>query len=83
MNAAISDPKPGETTIDFFYIHPDDIKKHNLPAWLVGCNAAGAPQAEAAKILHNRNKTHLMRTDRVPVLSFGQLTDRYNVRSIG
>ena len=41
VNAAISDPQPGETSINFYYIHPDDIVKHNLPRWLVGCNAAG------------------------------------------
>lgn len=83
VNAAVSDPDPGQTTIDFFYIHPDDIAAHHLPPWLIGCNAAGEPQHEAAKILKNRGKEDLMRKDTVPVLSFGMLVEQYNVASIG
>ena len=67
----------GQTTIDFFYIHPDDIAAHHLPPWLIGCNAAGEPQHEAAKILKNRGKEDLMRKDTVPVLSFGMLVEQY------
>ena len=67
----------GQTTIDFFYIHPDDIAAHHLPPWLIGCNAAGEPQHEAAKILKNRGKEDLMRKDTVPVLSFATLVEQY------
>eukprot|EP00041_Stephanoeca_diplocostata_P000913 m.17755 g.17755 ORF g.17755 m.17755 type:complete len:297 (+) comp11306_c0_seq2:333-1223(+) len=83
VNAAISNPSTGAETIKFFYIHPNDITKHRLPAWLIGCNAAGKPQTEAARILANRNLTHLMRVDDVPVLSFEGLARKYNVRTIG
>lgn len=83
VNVAVSDPEPGQKTIDFYYIHPDDIKAHHLPPWLIGCNAAGQPQSEAARILKNRNLTQLMRVDRVPVLSFEALCEIHEVKSIG
>jgi FkbM family methyltransferase len=83
VNVAVSNPESGDTTIDFFYIHPDDITSYRLPPWLIGCNAAGKPQTEAARILKNRNLTKLMRTDRVPVVSFEQLTAQHAVTSIG
>lgn len=83
VNAAISNPQDGVSTIKFYYIHPDDVKKHRLPPWLVGCNAAGKPQTEAARILKNRKLEELMRVDEVPVFSFAQLVEKYNVRSIG
>ena len=73
VNAAISDPQPGETTADFFYIHPNDIKKYHLPPWLKGCNAVGKPQTEASRILTNRNLTRLLQRDIVPVLGIEQL----------
>jgi hypothetical protein len=40
VNAAISAPEPGETHANFYYIHPDDIKKYKLQPWLIGCNVS-------------------------------------------
>ena len=47
-----ADPQDGVSTIKFYYIHPDDVKKHRLPPWLVGCNAAGKPQTEVRLHVH-------------------------------
>lgn len=29
--------------VDFYYVHEDTIKKHNLGIWLAGCNTVGKP----------------------------------------
>lgn len=44
INAAlVSDDDLGDGSIDFYYVHEDIIKKHQLGAWLTGCNTVNKP----------------------------------------
>jgi FkbM family methyltransferase len=44
INAAlVSDDDLGDGSIDFYYVHEDIIKKHQLGVWLTGCNTVNKP----------------------------------------
>lgn len=82
VNAAVTNNLESDT-IDFYYVHPTDIRKHRLPAWLSGCNSAYRPHPEAVKVLQRHNQSELMRVDRVPSTTYGDLLKTYRVGSIG
>jgi hypothetical protein len=71
------------TTMDVFYVEPDDIRKHGLPAWVRGCNSVEKPHPQAMHELRIRRVEHLCRRATVPVLSIEQLMDTYGVREVG
>ena len=44
VNAAlVTDEDFGNGSIDFYYVHEDTIKKHQLGIWLAGCNTVNKP----------------------------------------
>ena len=69
--------------LDFYYVHPSDIEKHELPAFLRGCNQVFQPHRLAVQELAKRGLPHLMRHDRVPALTFDGLAKQEGITSIG
>jgi hypothetical protein len=69
--------------LEIFYVDPVDIQKHALPDWLQGCNMVFAPHPAGLKELEKRGLAHLMRSTRVPALTFAALARQEEVRSIG
>jgi len=80
INAAISD-KNG--FIEVYYIHPDDIKKFDLPNWIRGCNSIGHPHETVSKILMERKiDTSIVNKKIVKLLKLSEILDEYNVEYI-
>jgi FkbM family methyltransferase len=77
VNAAIS--KDDETgSIDVYYIPSDVIADNNLQDWLRGCNTVGGYHP-----LHiSYGLTHLVKTEKVDLISIAELLTRYNVVGI-
>ena len=71
----------GNTTV--YYVDPDDIQKHRLPTWLRGCNMLGRPHPLPARVLHEKQLDHLMRSAPVRIATIAELVARFCVRSIG
>lgn len=77
VNAAIS--KDDETgSIDVYYIPSDVINANNLQEWFRGCNSVGGYHHQ--HIQHN--VTHLVKTEKVNLISISGLLTKYNVVGI-
>lgn len=80
INCAISlDGVKGKSNI--YWIHPDDIEKHNMTHWLKGCNSIGKPHFH-----HNERETKghvdLVRCDEVDLVPISEIFSEYNVEKI-
>jgi FkbM family methyltransferase len=78
-NCAVSN-KDGYT--DVYWIHPDDIKKYDLPDWLRGCNSIFEPHPTAVTELSIRNLMSIYKKDRCEIISWDTLIKKYSVDSI-
>jgi len=88
VNCAISDD---DYTAQIFWVHPEDIKKHNLPWWLRGCNSILKPHLTVVKELEKRGlrrdllRRDLMsiyRIDKCKCVSWSTLIDTYDISSV-
>ena len=82
VQAALSNVD-GEQTI---HHTPDDqIKKHNLPDWVRGCNSLGRAHPTVAKLIDSMpvDKRPSILSETVSTMSYGTLMTRYNVKSVG
>ena len=76
INAAVVGSSESKRNVTFFYVHPDDISRYNLPWWMKGCNSMNHPHPEAIRDLrvygerHKTNIMHLMKNVTVPTLSY-------------
>lgn len=67
-----------ERTSTIYYVHPDDILRHNLPAWLRGCN-----RIDAYHIQHTiLGIQALVKKEQVQQLPIGRILDDNNVKGI-
>ena len=80
VNCAISNQ---DGTIPIYFVHPDDIDQY-MPEFsgFKGCNSIGEPHPTVQRVLKERNLLHLVRTLKVPLMSFGKLLQTCDVRSI-
>lgn len=76
LAAAVSD-RDGKATM--FWVRPEDIAAHGLPAWLKGCNSLGEPHPTTARTLAERRLEHLMQATTVPVVSVRSLVAAHSV----
>jgi len=77
VNAAIS--KDDETgSIDVYYIPSDVINANNLQEWFRGCNSVGGYHPLHIK----HNVTHLVKTEKVDLISISHLLTKHNVVGI-
>ena len=79
VNYAISDTD-FETNI--FWIHPDDIKKHNLPDWLRGCNSIIPPHPSVIKELEKNNLLNIYKTSKCKCITWSTLISIYDITSV-
>ena len=79
VNYAISD-SDFETNI--FWIHPDDIKKHNLPDWLRGCNSIISPHPSVIKELEKNNLLNIYKTSKCKCITWSTLISIYDITSV-
>ncbi len=60
INAAmVADEDYGTGSVDFYYVHEDVIKEHNLGGWLAGCNTVGKPHDFHVAYYYNPYEWHL------------------------
>lgn len=69
-------------TTNAYYVHPEDIDKHNLSWYLKGCNSIGEPHKVTIRELKEKNLEHLLVTEEVEVLTWKDLVKRYNIESV-
>ena len=69
-------------TTNAYYIHPEDINKHNLSWYLKGCNSIGEPHKVTVRELKEKNLEHLLVTEEVEVLTWKDLVKRHNIESV-
>jgi len=62
-----------------YYIHPDDILKHNLPFWLRGCNKIGDFHFQHIKL----GIQHLIRKEEVLLVPISRILKEHEVQEIG
>ena len=79
VNVAISD-RPD--TLSMYYVDPEDVRKHELPSWVIGCNSLGKPQPTVSKLLQDKNLESLIKTKPVQVITFGMLMEEQGVAGI-
>lgn len=70
--------------VDVYYIHPDIIKKYNLPNWIKGCNTINKYHDGILMELekHKLDPQTLYSKTSVDIISFDTLINTYNVTSI-
>ena len=76
---AISD-KDGE--IDIYNIPLVNIRKHNLPIWVKGCNSVSKPHEYARQKLGEELYDSIVSIDKVPTMSWKTLISKYSVNTI-
>lgn len=69
-------------TTNAYYVHPEDINKHNLSWYLKGCNSIGEPHKVTVRELKEKNLEHLLVTEEVEVLTWKDLVKRHNIESV-
>lgn len=87
--ALVPNPTP---TIDFYYIHPDVLEKHQIYGYMKGCNSAGKPHdfhldyTTYSTGYVDENTPHrnlleegLVTVDPVPALTYKQLMKIYGI----
>jgi FkbM family methyltransferase len=79
VNCAISDT---DGVVDVYWIDPEDIKKHNLPDWLRGCNSIINPHPTAFAELKVRGISDIYKKTTCETISWNTLIERYNVESV-
>jgi FkbM family methyltransferase len=78
VNCAISNVN---STIEVFYVKPEDIIKHNLPNWVRGCNAINKPHPTVLNLLGNKHDL-IITKETVKVINWFTLIEMYNIESI-
>ena len=76
---AISD-KDGE--IDIYNVPLVNIRKHNLPIWVKGCNSVSKPHEYARQKLGEELYDSIVSIDKVPTMSWKTLISKYSVNTI-
>lgn len=79
VNCAISD---FDGTVDVYWIDPQDIRTHNLPDWLRGCNSIIKPHPTAVAELSARGLNYIYKKTICETITWETLVNRYNVTSI-
>lgn len=79
VNCAISD---FDGVVDVYWIDPQDIKVHNLPDWLRGCNSIIKPHPTAIAELFVRGLSNIYKKTTCETITWETLVNRYNVTSI-
>ena len=79
VNVAISDQAD---TMSMYYVDPKDVRKHELPYWIVGSNSLGNPHPFVLKLLQEKNLESLIKTTPVQVITFGMLMEEQGIASI-
>jgi hypothetical protein len=80
INAGISD-KDG--FIDVYYMHPNDIEKHDISFWVRGCNSIGKPHPIVVEGLSNlKLPLSLIKVDKVVLKTIQTLFLENDVKSI-
>lgn len=85
VHCAVSDSEgtnSSEGTIVVYYVAPEDIHKHGLPWWIKGCNSVEVEHPTVVRELTKRGLLHLIRSETVPVKTFGQIMNQYNIGQI-
>jgi glycosyltransferase involved in cell wall biosynthesis len=79
VRAAVSDY---DGYINVYNVHPDLIKKYQLPDWVRGCNSVNNYHPTVLKIILEKrlDERELFRVERVPVMTFSTLIKKHNVR---
>jgi glycosyltransferase involved in cell wall biosynthesis len=79
IRAAVSDY---DGYINVYNVHPDLIKKYQLPDWVRGCNSVNNYHPTVLKIILEKrlDERELFRVERVPVMTFSTLIKKHNVR---
>lgn len=65
---------------DVYYVTEEDIKKHELPDWVRGCNTIGLPHPTVEKTIQGKDVS--FQVDSVKKFSYGTLMKTYNIRSV-
>lgn len=79
LNCGISN-KSGHCEV--FYVDPSDIEKYNLPWYLKGCNSIDKPHKVTQRELEKNGLTHLLKSKKIPLLTWQELVESYNVDEV-
>lgn len=71
-------PEHRRATVPIYWVHPDEIKKHNLPDWLRGCNRIGGLHLQHM----NPSIAPLVRKDDIEAISLQHLCSLYQVEQV-
>ena len=79
IRAAVSDY---DGHINVYNVHPDLIKKYQLPDWVRGCNSVNGYHPTVLKLVLEKrlDERELFSVERVPVMTFSTLIKKHNVR---
>jgi glycosyltransferase involved in cell wall biosynthesis len=79
VRAAVSDY---DGHINVYNVHPDLIKKYQLPEWVRGCNSVNNYHPTVLKLILEKrlDERELFSVERVPVITFSTLIKKHNVR---
>ena len=77
LNCAVSKNNQIEM-LDVYYISEDDIAKHQLPSWFIGCNAVGEYHVQHISC----KLEHLVKKQPVLCLPIGEVFDQNNVSEL-
>lgn len=85
VNAAVFEESRLESADPkIFFVQPIDIKKHELPDWVYGCNSIDKPHIEVVEILKQRGLSQdLIASRAVPKTCLRELIVEHEVSSIG
>jgi hypothetical protein len=79
VNCAITET---DGFVDIFWIHPEDLIKHNLPNWLRGCNSINTPHPSAIQELKTKNLQHIYNKTQCKSMCWNTLIDIYDIKNI-
>jgi glycosyltransferase involved in cell wall biosynthesis len=79
IRAAVSDY---DGHINVYNVHPDLIRKYQLPDWVRGCNSVNNYHPTVLKLILEKrlDERELFSVERVPVMTFSTLIKKHNVR---
>jgi FkbM family methyltransferase len=81
LNMAVSD---NNEPLKIYYVRPENISKYNLPDWVRGCNKIGEKHVLVSNLVNSMGITEdIFIEELVPVITFKQLVDKYNIGHIG
>ena len=58
VNAAVVGSEAPRGAVEMFYVQPADIRRHNLPDWMKGCNQATAEISHRAQPVSQTRRAH-------------------------